>query len=102
MLDFYTSYPTSAINEDFMTRWAMYAQTPMEALTREPLYEQLRTYIAGKSQIQAANNCLILFKRDLSTNTMMKFGAKTVHSLVKNHSITLIVIARTAAYCSLT
>jgi hypothetical protein len=55
MLDFYTSYPTSAINGDFMTRWAMYAQTPMEALTREPLYEQLKKYIAGKSQIQAAN-----------------------------------------------
>lgn len=55
ILDFYSSYPTSRINGDDMTRWAMYAQTPIETITREPLYNQLQKYINGKSQIEAAN-----------------------------------------------
>lgn len=55
LLDFYSSYPTSRIDENDMTRWAMYAQTPMNTVTREMLYGQLRALVAGKSEIEAAN-----------------------------------------------
>lgn len=30
MIDFYNTYPTSEINNNFMTRWAMYANTPLD------------------------------------------------------------------------
>lgn len=55
LLDFYSSYPTSRINQNDMTRWAMYAQTPINATTREKLYRQLHALVAGKSELEAAN-----------------------------------------------
>jgi len=55
LLDFYTSYPTSRINGNDMTRWAMYAQTPMNITTREELYKQLTSLISGKNELEAAN-----------------------------------------------
>lgn len=55
LLDFYSSYPTSRINGNDMTRWAMYAQTPLNATTREELYKQLASLVAGKDELEAAN-----------------------------------------------
>ena len=55
LLDFYDTYPTSMINEDFGTRWAFYANVPASDEVREVLYPQLRELIAGKSQWEAGN-----------------------------------------------
>ncbi len=55
LLDFYSSYPTSRINGNDMTRWAMYAQTPLNAATREELYKQLASFVVGKNELEAAN-----------------------------------------------
>ena len=55
LLDFYSTYPTSRIGGNDMTRWAMYAQTPLNATTREELYNQLTPLIIGKSELEAAN-----------------------------------------------
>ncbi len=55
LLEFYSTYPTSRMNDNDMTRWAMYAQTPIDKTTREPLYNQLRRIIKGKSTLDAAN-----------------------------------------------
>jgi len=42
LMDFYTSYPTSATSENFMTRWAYYARTPICDQARSTLYPMLR------------------------------------------------------------
>lgn len=55
ILDFYASYPASTIGGNSMTRWSIYAQTPIEKSTRESLYGQLQQHILGKSQVTAAN-----------------------------------------------
>lgn len=55
LLSFYSSYPTSRINGNDMTRWAMYAQTPLNETTREELYKQLTSLVAGKNELEAAN-----------------------------------------------
>lgn len=55
LLDFYSTYPTFRVGGNDMTRWAMYAQTPMDKLTRDVIYPQLRGMIAGKSLVEAAN-----------------------------------------------
>lgn len=55
VLDFYSSYPTSRIDGNDMTRWAIYAQTPIDELTRRSLYSYLNILIDGKEQIEAAN-----------------------------------------------
>ncbi len=53
LLPFFSSYPSSEVGGDFMTRWAMYANTTFCDEVKEPLYQQLRKYIDGKSELEA-------------------------------------------------
>lgn len=55
LLDFYQVYPTSVLGENFCTRWAMYANTPMANNVKVKLYPQLKKIILGKSDLDAAN-----------------------------------------------
>lgn len=55
LMNFYTDYPTSMIGEDFMTLWAIYANTPMADDIKEQLYPQLCSFLSGKSLLEAAN-----------------------------------------------
>ena len=55
LIDFYNVYPTSMIDDNPFTRWVMYANTPMAENVKIQLYSKMRQYIAGKSQIEAAN-----------------------------------------------
>lgn len=50
LLDFYSTYPSSYFNNDFMTRWAMYANKEMQPEICEQLYPQLKKMIEGKTQ----------------------------------------------------
>ena len=58
LIHFFDSYPTSMINEDFGTRWAMYANTPLSQQAKSSLYPTLRNILKGKSQIEAVNKLL--------------------------------------------
>ena len=52
---FYSTYPTSMLDENIMTRWAMYANTPMAQDVSKQLYPQLKAIISGKTQLDAVN-----------------------------------------------
>ncbi|MBO5187267.1 MAG: hypothetical protein J6B91_09530 [Prevotella sp.] len=59
LIEFFNSYPTSMINNDFGTRWAMYANTPLGSATKAMLYPTLRTSaISNLTQSEAANRLL--------------------------------------------
>lgn len=58
MLDFYTSYPTSMIGSNFVTRWAMYANMPMPEHVKQQVYPQLRSALNGCNQLVAVNKIL--------------------------------------------
>lgn len=58
LIDFYSTYPTSAIGGNPLTRWAMYAEVPLAETTRSTLYPDLRGAIAGKPARDAANALL--------------------------------------------
>lgn len=58
LIDFYDKYPSSVINNDYMTRWAMYANTPLEEEVKEQIYPALREYISGASKLEAVNRLL--------------------------------------------
>ena len=51
LIDFYNSYPTSMVGGNFMTRWAMYANTPMETTVKNGLYPTLRKHISGLGEM---------------------------------------------------
>lgn len=54
-IDFYNTYPSSCINGDFTTKWAAYANTPLEKDVREVLYPQLRKSVQGMNERDAVN-----------------------------------------------
>ena len=58
LLSFFNSYPTSEVGGNFMTRWAMYANTPICHETQSELYPQLRRGISGCSQLDAVERLL--------------------------------------------
>ena len=58
LIKFYDSYPTSCINDDFGTRWAMYANTPMDSESEQTLYPALRAAIKGLSEKEAVERLL--------------------------------------------
>lgn len=58
LLEFYSSYPTSMVDDDMMTRWAMYANTPVEAEVKAQLYPQLEAKLKGLSQKEAVERIL--------------------------------------------
>lgn len=55
LMAFYSTYPTSMLDENIMTRWAMYANTPMAQDVSKQLYPQLKAIISGKTQLDAVN-----------------------------------------------
>ena len=58
LISFYNNYPTSRLGKDIMTRWAMYANTPMDETVKESLYPALRANIAGLREKDAMERLL--------------------------------------------
>lgn len=58
LVSFYNTYPSSEVGGNFMTRWAMYANTPASQDIRNNLYPQLRNLISGRSQLDAVERLL--------------------------------------------
>lgn len=57
-MDFYDTYPPSCINDNFMTRWAMYANTPLEKGITSQLYPPMKEKLAGMTQKDAVQQLL--------------------------------------------
>lgn len=58
LIQFYTTYPSSEVNGNFMTRWKMYADTPMDESVSQMLYPDIKNKIEGLSDVQAVNQIL--------------------------------------------
>lgn len=58
LIKFCNDYPSSMLDNNFMTRWAMYANMPFEASVRENLLPALKKYIEGKSQKESVERLL--------------------------------------------
>lgn len=58
LIQFYNSYPSSEVNGNFMTRWKMYADTPMDESVSQMLYPDIKNKIEGLSDVQAVNQIL--------------------------------------------
>ena len=58
LLDFYSTYPTSMIDDNPVSRWAMYANTPLSYEVKEQLYPKLVNVINGLDQLDAVNKLL--------------------------------------------
>lgn len=66
LIDFYNTYPTSMTGDDFMTRWALYANTPLGAKVQSQIYPTMRERLKGLTQLDAANRLLNLVQTGLA------------------------------------
>ena len=57
-MDFYEVYPCSTIDNNFMTCWVMYAETPLEKGVREQLYPAMREKLKGLTQAEQVQQIL--------------------------------------------
>ena len=57
-IDFLGTYPSSTVNNNFMTRWSMYANCPLDENVRKQLYPQMKEKLAGKTELQAVQELL--------------------------------------------
>lgn len=55
LIEFYGYYPSSQLDNNPMTRWALYANTPIDATVKSQLYPSLKKAIDGKSVTEAAD-----------------------------------------------
>lgn len=58
LIDFYNSYPSSEYPGNFMTQWAIYANTPLTEDVKEDLYPALKSHLEGVSQFDAVSRLL--------------------------------------------
>lgn len=58
LISFYSTYPTSCLSSNAVSRWAMYANAPISDHVRQNLYPQLRSLISGMSQLEAVQRIL--------------------------------------------
>jgi hypothetical protein len=55
LISFYSTYPTSMLDNNIMTKWSIYANTPLSKDVKEQLYPQLKPLINDKTQLEAVN-----------------------------------------------
>lgn len=58
LIDFFDGYPVSMVGGNFMTKWAMYANMPLEEKISQSLLPQLREKINGLSKKEATERLL--------------------------------------------
>lgn len=58
LMKFYDNYPSSCIDGNFMTRWMMYANTPMDPSIKKQLYPVLQDKLKGLSEEESVKRIL--------------------------------------------
>lgn len=58
LIDFYNTYPAPEGDDNLMTRWVMYANTPISSSAREAIYPTLYKQVEGRTQLDAVNRLL--------------------------------------------
>lgn len=99
LLAFLNSYPTSIINNDFGTRWAMYANTPLSNQAKSTLYPSLQKAIQGKGQLEAVNRLLNFVQTAFVYEYDDKVWGYDRAFLQTKPFIIHIVIAKTVQFC---
>lgn len=65
LMQFYETYPSSRIGDDFTTRWVMYANTPLQEDIKKQIYPDLKKALEGKSDVEKVERLLNLVQTGL-------------------------------------
>lgn len=75
-IDFFNTYPASYFGKDNMSRWAIYAETPLEKGIRDQLYPAMREKVKGMSEVEAVRQLLWWTQGDDIDNEMTKINSE--------------------------
>ena len=98
VMDFMETYPSSMTGDNFCTRWALYANTPLSKSCQKLLYPTLRPFkgnLRRKLPICLSTSC----KRLSFMSMMTRCGGKTGLSLQRRPCAIRIAIAKTVPFC---
>ena len=65
LISFYDSYPTSSIQDNPLTRWALYANKPLDESVKQQIYPTLKNHLRGLSEYEAVSRLLSLLQSGL-------------------------------------
>ena len=65
LLQFYEKYPVSEVNNNFMTRWAMYANTPLDKNVKEQIYPHLKRGLEGHTPYERVHMLMHMLQTGL-------------------------------------
>ena len=71
-IDFFETYPSSTVDNNFMSRWAMYANTPLEKGIKDQLYPPMKQKLQGLSQQEAVQQLLWWLHGEIDTEGQIK------------------------------
>lgn len=60
IIDFFNSYPTSKLGDNVVSRWAMYANTPIQECIKEQIYPPLKKSLDGCDDVTSVEKLLNL------------------------------------------
>lgn len=55
LVKFFSLYPSSQLDDNPLTRWALYANAPLDSLVKEQLYPSLLQKISGRTEVESLN-----------------------------------------------
>lgn len=58
LIDFFSQHPSSMKNYDYITRWSMIANTPLDDYVKQQIYPVLKKQLESLSQLEAAQRLL--------------------------------------------
>jgi len=65
LMEFYEKYPVSEVQDNFMTRWTMYANSPLSKDVKEQIYPGLAKGLEGKSPVEGVEMLLHMLQTGL-------------------------------------
>ena len=66
LIKFFDSYPSSSVQNNFLTRWALYANKPLDESIQQQIYPTLRAALKGLSEYEAVSRLLSLLQSGLT------------------------------------
>lgn len=82
LIDFFNSYPSSYVNDNHLTRWAMYANTPLSEDVKVQIYPGLRAALENLSEEDQVRRLLSLIQprsgKDNKPETSLIYGSDSI------------------------
>ena len=90
LFDFYSTYPPSYYDDNYMTQWSQYANAPMATEIQNELYPVLRKELAGLSEYECVSRILNWVQTGFAYEYDKSMGARQNYLCRRNLVLSLL------------